>query len=109
MQRGREVKIARRRLPGTREPHPNRVPAEIEKTILNHALEHPCHGSTSAEQALRLKGVGKNYLQTAVDCCSRYAWASYPNKLAVVKWAVSALHRPYALIGKSMNFLLRSH
>jgi len=29
-----------------------------------------------------LKGVGKVYLQTAIDCCSRHAWARlYPNKL----------------------------
>ncbi len=32
----------------------------------------------------RLKGVGKVYLQTAVDCRSRYAWARlYPNKMPV--------------------------
>lgn len=31
-----------------------------------------------------LKGVGKVYLQTAIDCFSRYAWARlYPNKLPV--------------------------
>jgi transposase InsO family protein len=31
-----------------------------------------------------LKGVGKVYLQTAIDCHSRYAWARlYPNKLPV--------------------------
>ena len=31
-----------------------------------------------------LKGVGKLYLQTAIDCHSRYAWARlYPNKLPV--------------------------
>jgi hypothetical protein len=31
-----------------------------------------------------LKGVGKVYLQTAIDCASRYAWARlYPNKLPV--------------------------
>ncbi len=31
-----------------------------------------------------LKGVGKVYLQTAVDCFSRYAWARlYPNKMPV--------------------------
>jgi hypothetical protein len=29
-----------------------------------------------------LKGVGKVYLQTAIDCHSRHAWARlYPNKL----------------------------
>ena len=32
------------RLPGARGPHPNRVAAEIETAILDHALAHPCHG-----------------------------------------------------------------
>jgi transposase InsO family protein len=45
------------RLPGARGPHPNRVPAEIETAILDHALEHPCHGATRVEQELRLKGI----------------------------------------------------
>ena len=45
------------RLPGARGPHPNRVAAEIETAILDHALEHPCHGSTRVEQELRLKGI----------------------------------------------------
>ena len=45
------------RLPGARGPHTNRVPAEIEKAILDHALQHPCHGATRVEQELRLKGI----------------------------------------------------
>lgn len=45
------------RLPGAKGPHPNRVPAEIETAILDHALEHPCHGATRVEQELRLKGL----------------------------------------------------
>jgi hypothetical protein len=45
------------RLPGAKGPHPNRVPAEIETAILDHALAHPCHGSTRVEQELRLKGI----------------------------------------------------
>jgi hypothetical protein len=45
------------RLPGAKGPHPNRVAAEIEQATLNHALVHPCHGSTRVEQELRLKGV----------------------------------------------------
>ena len=45
------------RMPGARGPHPNRVAAEIEAAILDHALEHPCHGATRVEQELRLKGV----------------------------------------------------
>lgn len=30
-------------LPGARGPHPNRVSAEVESAVLNHALAHPCH------------------------------------------------------------------
>lgn len=45
------------RLPGAKGPHPNRVAAEIEVAILDHALAHPCHGCTRVEQELRLKGV----------------------------------------------------
>jgi transposase InsO family protein len=45
------------RLPGARGPHPNRVAAEIEQAILDHALAHPCHGATRVEQELRLKGI----------------------------------------------------
>ncbi|MGB0697237.1 MAG: helix-turn-helix domain-containing protein, partial [Rhodospirillaceae bacterium] len=32
------------RLPGPRGPHPNRVSEEIEAAVLDHAMEHPCHG-----------------------------------------------------------------
>jgi len=45
------------RLPGAKGPHPNRVSAEIETAVLDHALAHPCHGSTRVEQELRLKGI----------------------------------------------------
>jgi transposase InsO family protein len=45
------------RIPGSKGPHPNRVSQEIEQAILDHALEHPCHGSTRVEQELRLKGI----------------------------------------------------
>jgi transposase InsO family protein len=45
------------RLPGAKGPHPNRVAAEIEAAILDHALAHPCHGATRVEQELRLKGL----------------------------------------------------
>jgi hypothetical protein len=43
--------------PGAKWPHPNRVAAEIETAILNHALEHPYHGAMRVEQELRLKGI----------------------------------------------------
>lgn len=143
------------RLPGAKGPHPNRVSQEIEQAVLDHALDHPCHGALRVEQELRLKGlqvsaggvrgvwqrhnlltkhdrllrlekqtaeqirllerfspefrerhieapytgslvavdtffvgtlkgIGKIYLQTVIDCHSRYAWARlYPSKLPV--------------------------
>ncbi len=45
------------RLPGAKGPHPNRVSAEIEQAVLDHALVHPCHGAVRVEQELRLKGI----------------------------------------------------
>ena len=42
-------------------------------------IEAPHIGSLVAVDTFfvgTLKGVGKLYLQTAIDCCSRYAWAS---------------------------------
>ena len=45
------------RLPGAKGPHRNRVSAEIEQAVLDHALVHPCHGAVRVEQELRLKGI----------------------------------------------------
>ena len=45
------------RLPGARGPHPNRVPAEIETAILEHALAHPGHGALRVSHELMLKGL----------------------------------------------------
>jgi len=45
------------RLPGVKGPHPNRVPAEIEAAILDHALAHPCHGPMRVAQELMLRGI----------------------------------------------------
>ena len=45
------------RPPGARGPHPNRVSAEIETAVLEHAVAHPCHGQLRVEQELRLKGL----------------------------------------------------
>lgn len=45
------------RLPGAKGPHPNRVSEEIEKAVLDHALDHPCHGALRVEHELRLKGI----------------------------------------------------
>ena len=44
-------------LPGPRNPHPNRVPAEIEKEILDYSLNYPTHGCVRVSQQLALKGV----------------------------------------------------
>ena len=51
------------RLPGTRGSHPNGVSTEIEAVILDHALEHPCHGSSLKEEPPKSVGqvhVGDN-------------------------------------------------
>ena len=46
------------RLPGPRNPHPNRVPEEVEKAVLDHALAHPCHGPVRvAHDAPTLGGI----------------------------------------------------
>ena len=45
------------RLPGPRGPHPNRVAAEIEQAILDHALAQPCHGPMRVAQELALRGI----------------------------------------------------
>jgi hypothetical protein len=42
---------------GAEGPYRNRVAAEIETAIIDHALEHNCHGAMRVEQELRLKGV----------------------------------------------------
>jgi hypothetical protein len=45
------------RLPGPRNPHPNRVPEAVEQAILEHALAHPCRGPMRVAQELLLRGV----------------------------------------------------
>ena len=45
------------RIAGARTPHPNRVGAEIEQAILDHALAHPCHGPMRVAQELMLRGI----------------------------------------------------
>lgn len=45
------------RLPGAKGPHPNRVPEEVERAVLDHALEHPGHGPLRVAQELMLKGI----------------------------------------------------
>ena len=43
-------------LPGARGPHPNRVPAPVEKAILAHALEHPTHGAQRVAERADAQG-----------------------------------------------------
>ena len=45
------------RLPGPRNPHPNRVSAEIEKAILDYCLKNPMHGCVRVSQQLALEGI----------------------------------------------------
>ena len=45
------------RLPGAKGPHPNRMPAPVEKAILAHALEHPTHGAQRVADELMLRGI----------------------------------------------------
>ena len=42
---------------GAKGPYPNRVAAEIEMAILDHALEHHCHGAMRVKQELQIKGI----------------------------------------------------
>lgn len=45
------------RVAGPKNPHPNRVSAEIEDAILAYALEHPTHGPQRTADELLLRGV----------------------------------------------------
>jgi transposase InsO family protein len=44
------------RIPGAKDPHPNRVSEEIEKAILDYSLDFPTHGPLRVSQELSLKG-----------------------------------------------------
>jgi transposase InsO family protein len=45
------------KIPGAIGPHPNRVPDEVEKAILEYSLIYPTHGCLKVAQQLSLKGV----------------------------------------------------
>lgn len=45
------------RLPGTKEPHPNRLPEEIEQAILDYSLQKPSYGPVRVSQNLVLQGI----------------------------------------------------
>lgn len=42
---------------GVRSPHPNRLPPEVEKKVLDYALEFPTHGCQRVANELRLQDV----------------------------------------------------
>jgi transposase InsO family protein len=42
---------------GPRDPHPNRVPVEVEQHILDYSLADPTHGCQRVANELRLRGV----------------------------------------------------
>lgn len=42
---------------GPRNPHPNRLAAEIEQKVLDYCLAHPSHGAQRVADQLRLSGV----------------------------------------------------
>lgn len=44
------------RLPGARNPHPNRVSEEVERAVLDYSLKHPSHGCLRVAQDLALSG-----------------------------------------------------
>ncbi len=44
------------KLPGARGPHPNRLPEELEKLILDYNLKQPTHGPDRVAQNLVLQG-----------------------------------------------------
>jgi hypothetical protein len=44
------------RMPGCKGPHPNRVAAEIEQSILAYSLDYPTHGALRVAQELALRG-----------------------------------------------------
>jgi hypothetical protein len=45
------------RLPGAKNPHPNRVDATVEKAVLDHCLANPTQGCLRVAQQLVLKGI----------------------------------------------------
>lgn len=42
---------------GPKEPHPNRVPEELEKAVLDYCLNNPTHGCLKVSQQLQLNGI----------------------------------------------------
>lgn len=88
------------KLPGCKGPHPNRAAPEDRAAYPRYSLQHPTHGPQRVSQELvhrtgemvafvgTLKGVGKAYLQTVIDCYSRYAFG----RLYTSKMQLTAVH-----------------
>jgi transposase InsO family protein len=87
-----QVRLLERFSPGFRERH----------------IEAPHTGAIVAVDTFFvgvLKGVGKVYLQTAIDCHSRYAWARlYPNNLPVT--AVQLMNNDFEAHGAKIDAVL---
>jgi hypothetical protein len=92
------------RLPGAKGPHPNRVAAEIETAILDHALAHPCHGPMRVGQELMLRGIQvssggvrgvwqRHSLLTKHDRLLRLEKATAERKLALSNEQIRLLER----------------
>ena len=45
------------RIPGPRNPHPNRVDEKVETAILDYCLDYPTHGPVRVANQLVLKGI----------------------------------------------------
>lgn len=92
------------RLPGPRNPHPNRVSEEVEKAILDHALAHPCHGPVRVAHELMLTGIQvsstgvrgvwqRHHLLTKHERLLRLEKASADRKLPLSEEQVRMLER----------------
>ncbi len=67
------------RLPGAKEPHPNRAPEEVEQAILDHALAHPSHGPLQVAHELTLQRVqvssgGVRGVRSRHNMLTRHEW-----------------------------------
>ncbi len=91
-------------LPGPKGPHPNRVPEEVEKAILDHGLKHPTHGAQRVADELLLKDVQvsaggvrgvweRNGLTTKHERLLRLEETAKQRKLKLTEEQIQALER----------------
>jgi len=69
------------KLPGCKEPYPNRVAPGIERVILDYSLQHPIHGPLRVSQELALRCItvsSGGMWGRGMICCPNmsvfYAW-----------------------------------